>query len=114
MAENIALKLLEVIDDNRQRKIYFDGWYSSINLMKKLSSKGYLNKIIFRNNALYLPSKIKNDSKVNAYKDEILIQKFKDKKTILFGTNYNIKVNDLKENYNKFNLGVDVLVKNFK
>ena len=45
---------------------------------------------------------------MNAYKDEILIQKFKDKKTILFGTNYNIKVNDLKENYNKFNGGVDV------
>ena len=45
---------------------------------------------------------------MNVYKDEILIQKFKIKKTILFGTNYNIKVNDLKENYNKFNRGVDV------
>ena len=108
MADNIALKLLEVIDDNRQRNIYFDGWYSSIKLMKKLSSKGYLNTTIFRNNALYLPSKNKNDSKVNAYKDEILIQKFKIKKTILFGTNYNIKVNDLKENYNKFNRRLDV------
>ena len=26
LAENIVLKLLEVIDDNRQRNIYFDGW----------------------------------------------------------------------------------------
>ena len=36
LTENIILKLLEVIDDIRQRNIYFDGWYSSINLMKKL------------------------------------------------------------------------------
>lgn len=108
--QKYVLKLLEVIDDNRQRNIYFDGWFSSINLMKKLSSKGYLNTTIFRNNALYLTSKIKNDSKVNAYKDEIIIQKFKNKKAILFGTNYNIKVNDLKENYNKFNLGVGVFI----
>lgn len=66
LAENIVLKLLEVINDNRQRNIYFDGWYSSINLMKKLSSKGYLNTTIFRSNVLYLPSKFKNESKVNA------------------------------------------------
>ena len=76
--------------------------------MKKLSLKGYLNTTVFGSNAINLPSKIKNVSKANAYKDDILIQKFKDKKTLLFGTNYNIKVNDLKENYNSFNRGVDV------
>ena len=97
-----------MINDNKQRNIYFNGWYSSINLMKKLSLKGYLNTTIFRSNSINLSSKIKNESKANSYKDEILIQKFKDKKTLLFGTNYNIKVNDLKENYNKFNSGVDV------
>ena len=57
--------------------------------MKKLSLKGYLNTTIFRSNSINLSSKIKNESKANSYKDEILIQKFKDKKTLLFGTNYN-------------------------
>ena len=48
LAENIVLKLLEPINDNKQRNVYFGGWYSSINLMKKISSKRYLNETVFR------------------------------------------------------------------
>ena len=36
LAENIVLKLLESINDNKKRNVYFDGWYSSIGLMQKL------------------------------------------------------------------------------
>ena len=41
-AEPILLKLIDVLD-KRQRNIYFDGWYSSIILMNKLTKKGFLN-----------------------------------------------------------------------
>lgn len=80
LAENIVLKLLEIINDYKPRNVYFDGWYSSINLMKKLSSKGYLNRTFFRSNVIILPSKIKNESKANAYKDEIFFKNSKIRK----------------------------------
>ena len=35
--ENIVLRKLSYLKNIKKRNLYFDGWYSSINLMKKLS-----------------------------------------------------------------------------
>ena len=80
LSESIVLKLLSCVNDNKQRNIFFDGWYSSINLIKKLTEMGYMNTTILRSNAKGLPSKIKLEGYDNAYKDKILIQKYEDKK----------------------------------
>ena len=60
--------------------VFFDGWYSSINLVKKLTEMGYMNTTILSSNAKGLPSKNKLEGYDNAYKDKILIQKYEDKK----------------------------------
>ena len=44
----------------------------------------------------------------NSLKNEILIQKYEDKKTIYFATNYSIEKEDLKNLYNLKNRGDDV------
>ena len=108
LSESIVLKLLSCVNDNKQRNIFFDGWYSSINLIKKLTEMGYMNTTILRSNAKDLPSKIKLEGYDNAYKDKILIQKYEDKKKIFFATNYKIDKEDLKNTYNITNRGVDV------
>ena len=108
LSESIVLKLLSCVNDNKQRHIFFDGWYSSINLIKKLTEMGYMNTTILRSNAKDLPSKIKLEGYDNAYKDKILLQKYEDKKKIFFATNYKIDKEDLKNTYNIKNRGVDV------
>ena len=90
IAQSIVLRLLSCINNGKKRNIFFDGWYSSIELMNKLTKLGYLNTKVFRNNAKDLPSKIKEGGYNNAYKDNVLIKKYPDKKAILFGANYKI------------------------
>ena len=34
ISESIVLRLLSCVNDKKQRNIFFDGWYSSISLMK--------------------------------------------------------------------------------
>ena len=41
ITESIVLRLLSPIKDNNQRCVFFDGWYSSISLMEKLSKNNY-------------------------------------------------------------------------
>ena len=108
ISESIVLQLLSCINDNKQRNLFFDGWYSSINLIEKLTKLGYLNTTVLRNNSKGLPQKIKLPCYDNAHKNEILIQKYEDKKTIYFATNYSIEKEDLKNLYNLKNRGVDV------
>ena len=69
----------ESLSDNKERNMLFDGWYSSISLLNKLSEKGYRNTTVIRGNAKVLPSKIKKDGYKNDYKNNILIQKYHDK-----------------------------------
>ena len=88
ITESIFLRLLSPIKDNNQRCVFFNGWYSSISLMEKRSKKNYLNFIVLRNKAKNLPSKIKEENNNSTYKNNILIPKFEDKKTILFGINF--------------------------
>ena len=108
ISESIVLQLLSCINDNKQRNLFFDGWYSSINLIEKLTKLGYLNTTVLRSNSKGLPWKIKLPGYDNAYKNEILIQKYEDKTTIYFATNYSIEKEDLKNLYNLKNRGVDV------
>ena len=109
LTESIVLKLLECIKDadKKQRNLFFDGWYSSLRLMKKLTKMGYLNTTVLRANSKELPSKIKLEGYDKAYNDEILIQKYEGKKTILFATNYKIDKEELRNIYNIKNRGVD-------
>ena len=41
IAESIVLRLLKPLNDGKKRNNFFDGWYSSINLLNKLSNLGY-------------------------------------------------------------------------
>ena len=109
VTESVVLKLLECIKDShkKQRNLFFDGWYSSISLMKKLTKMGYLNTTVLRSNSKELPAKIKMEGYDKAYNDEILIQKYEGKKTILFATNYKIDKEELRNIYNIKNRGVD-------
>ena len=54
-----------------------------------------------------LPSKIKNEESENAFKNDIIIQKYEDKSNILFASNYKIENNKLIKAYNIQNRGVD-------
>ena len=107
LSESIVLRLVSCFNDNKQRNIFFDGWYSSISLMKKLSSMGYLNTTVLRAYSKELPSKIKTKEYDKAYQDEILIQKYEGKKTIFFATNYNIDKEELRNLYNIKSRAVD-------
>ena len=107
LTESIVLRLLSGINDRKQRNLFCDGWYSSINLMKKLTSMGYLVTTVLRNNSKEVPSKLKFKEYDKAYNDEILIQKYEGKKTILFATNYEIEKEKLRNIYNIKNRGVD-------
>ena len=69
-------------------------------MIEKLTKLGYLNTTVLRSNSKGLPSKIKLPGYDNAHKNEILIQKYEDKKTIYFVTNYSIEKEDLKNLYN--------------
>ena len=68
----------------------------------------YLNTTVLRANEKEMPSKIKTEENENAFKNGILSQKYEDKKTILFGSNYKIEKDKLKIAYNIQNRGVDV------
>ena len=102
--ESIILRLISKITDN----IFFDGWYSSISLLNKLTEKGNRNITVIRGNAKDFPSKIKKGGNENDYKNNIFIQKSYHKKDILFLSNYRISVDKLKDLYNIKNHGVDV------
>jgi hypothetical protein len=84
------------------------GWYSSISLLNKLTEKGFRNIPVIRGNAKDLPSKIKKDEYKNAYKNNILIKKYHDKKDILFLPIYRISVDKLEDLYILKNLDVYV------
>ena len=47
-----------------------------------------------------MPSKIKEEGYYSAYKNNILIQKYEDKKNIYFATNYYINTDNLRNTYN--------------
>ena len=66
---------MSYINDNKQRTLFFDGWYSSINLIEKLTKLGYLSTTVLRSNSKGLPSKIKLPGYDNANKNEILNSK---------------------------------------
>ena len=76
--------------------------------MKKLSQMNYLNTTVLRANAKELPSKIKNEEIESAFKNGILIQKYEEKKAILFASNYKIEKDKLKKANNIQNRGVNV------
>lgn len=76
--------------------------------MKKLSQMNYLNTTVLRANAKELPSKIKNEEIESAFKNGILIQKYEEKKAILFASNYKIEKDQLKKANNIQNRGVNV------
>ena len=80
LAESVVLRLLTYIKDNKQRNLFYDGWYSSISLMKKLTKMGYLITTILRTNSKELPSKIKLKRHEKAEHDGIYIQKYGGKK----------------------------------
>jgi hypothetical protein len=105
LTESIVLRLLSCIHDKKQRNVFCDGWYSSISLMKKLTNMGYLITTVLCSNSKEIPSKLKGYDK--AYDDQILIQKYEVKKTILFPTNYEIEKEKLRNIYNIKNRGVD-------
>ena len=54
-----------------------------------------------------MQSKIKEKDYFSSYKDNILIQKYEDKKNIYFARNYLISKDSLRENYNITNREVD-------
>ena len=56
IAESIVFRLISCINGGKKRNIFFDGWYSSIDLMNKLTKLGYLNTTILRNNEKDLSS----------------------------------------------------------
>ena len=107
LSESIVLRLISCFNDKKQRNLFFDGWYSSISLMKKLSSMGYLNTTVLRSYSKELPSKIKTKEYDKAYQDEVLIQKYEGKKTIFFATNYQIDKEELRNIYNIKSRAVD-------
>ena len=107
ISESIVLRLLSCVNDRKQRNLFCDGWYSSISLMKKLSNMGYLVTTVLRSGSKEIPSKLKLKGYDKAYNDEILIQKYEGKKTILFATNYDIEIEKLRNIYNIKNRGVD-------
>ena len=107
-AENIVLKLIENIKKNEPHRIFFDGWYSSISLLTKLKKRGFLALSILRNNTKDIPKNIKNN-KSFAYSKDILLQRYHDKKLILFISNFKDSVDNLRNIYNVENRGVDKL-----
>ena len=107
LSEAIVLKLLEPLDNKKKRNVFFDGWYSSLSLMKKLSKMGYLNTTVLRASSNELPAKIKSEGYNKAYNQDLLIQKYEGKKTIYFATNYKIDIEELRNIYNIKNRAVD-------
>ena len=107
LSESIVLKLLEPINDKKKRNIFFDGWYSSISLMRKLTKLGFLNTTVLRSTSKELPEKIKKEGYDKAYNENILIQKYEGRKTIYFATNYKINIEELRNIYNIKNRAVD-------
>ena len=107
-AENIVMKLIENIKVNQPHRIFFDGWYSSVSLLSKLKKKGFLALSILRNNTKDIPQKLKSN-KSFAYSKDILVQRYDDKKLILFISNFKDSVDNLRNIYNVENRGVDKL-----
>ena len=73
LSESIVLKLLSCVNDNKQRNIFFDGWYSAINLITKLTEIGYMNTTILRSNTKGLTSKIKLEGYDNIVISKIIL-----------------------------------------
>ena len=109
--ESIILKLVEKLND-KSRHLYHDDWYASISLSKKLFDLGILETTVYKHNSKNLPLEIINGNKDQAYCSKIIINVFSDKKEIYFGTNYQDTLENIKNDYNIFNRGVDVLNQN--
>ena len=89
-----AYQIVINLVDNLPRNgftLFFDSWYSSINLGKELTKKGFNFVTTLRSNACGLPDKnlLANSSKHYAYdnNNKCIIHQFEDKKTINFFTN---------------------------
>ena len=92
-------------------RIFCDSWYASVDLVKDMTEKNFSIITSLRSNAIDLPNKelISNSSKKYAYNNEnhLIIQEFKDKKTIYFISNENLSTDEIKKLYNFQNRGVD-------
>ena len=71
--------------------------------------KNFSNNYV-ENNTKDKSSKIKGESYFSAYKNNILIQKCKNKKDIYFATNYYIDTDNLRNTYKIKNRGIDIFV----
>mgnify|MGYP002627356681 CR=1 FL=1 len=102
------MKLVEKLND-KSRHLYHDGWYPSISVSKKLFDLGILETTVYKHNSKNLPFEILNGNNVQEYCSKIIIKVFSDKKEIYFRTNYQNTLENIKNDYNIFNRGVDVL-----
>ena len=94
--------------------IFFDSWYSSIELLTDLNEKGYFYTTTLKPNAKNFPYKNKIDnSSIRKYAynntNNLLIHQYKDKKTIYLATNYEDTTSNIRNIYNFENRGVDKL-----
>ena len=58
ISESIVLQLLSCINDNKQRNLFFDGWYSSINLIEKLTKLEQSYVVILKDYILKLKCQV--------------------------------------------------------
>ena len=89
-------------------------WYSNLELLTDLNEKGYFYTTTLKPNAKNFPDKNKIDySSIRKYAynntNNLLIHKYKDKKTIYFATNYEDTTSKIRNIYNFENRGVDKL-----
>ena len=68
---------------------------------------GIQNVTIYKKNAKNIPDEIKKESKNIAFNSKVLIQSYEDKKRLLFGANYKDNIENIKNDCNKNNRGVD-------
>ena len=113
--ENIVLSLLEGLEKSG-KKVFFDSWYSSINLCGELSKREILFCSTLRANAKNIPNnvEISKSSKNYAYSNSKsgLIQLYfseKKGKVVKFLSNFDKNVSEIRDEYNKYARGVDTL-----
>ena len=94
--------------------LFFDSWYSSIELLTDLNEKGYFYTTTLKPNNKNFPDKNKIEkSSLRKYvynnTNNLLIQQYNDKKTIYFATNYEDTTSKIRNIYYFENRGVDKL-----
>ena len=97
--------------ENKWHIVFFDSCYASISLAKELNSRRFYIISILRQNTKNFPEKnlIENSSKLYAFdnKDNIIIQKYVDKKDIFFISIFLGTTEEKRNSYNLENRGVD-------